>query len=49
MGTQRYCMVDREMTLLRLCVCVCVCVCLIRQRGGIRDQAPGRWKQSVLI
>lgn len=47
MGTQHYCMVDREMTLLRLCVGVCVC--LIRQRGGIRDQAPGRWKQSVLI
>lgn len=26
MGTQHYCMVDREMTLLRLCVGVCVCV-----------------------
>lgn len=36
------------------CTNVCtwprVCVCLIRQRGeGIRDQAPGRWKQSVLV
>lgn len=36
-----------------VCVCVVACmrvrVCLIRQRGGIREQTPGRRKRSVLI